>query len=139
MAFNPSNIPLFNKAQMSPLNDLGDLDDLGSLASLWLGELSGASGEMMASGVLVGPITGQAPMAEKKWDSIELSGKGRALVIAWIDNRKVAQGLLNMAGGHGLPNVLNIPQGIHTGYSLLLLIIFQGQMLGCKTHFEPVA
>jgi hypothetical protein len=135
MTFNPARIPAFNKVQMDLLNDLNGLD-APSIASLWLGELDG--GEPLAAAVLAGPITGGNPMTEKRWDRLELTGEGRAMVILWIDNRKVATGMLNMTGGALSPNRLNIPQKVHTGNSLLALIIFQGRMLGCKAYFEPM-
>jgi hypothetical protein len=136
VAFDPSLIPIFNQAQMDLLNQMEALEELSVGITTWVGELNGGGGELIASSVLVGPLTGDAPTEPKRWDNITLTGEGRALVFTWIDNRLVSKGMLNMAGGPRQPNVLKIPQKIHSGTSLLVLIIFLGKMLACEAFYE---
>jgi hypothetical protein len=134
---DPTLIPLFNQAQMDLQGDLHGLDQPGPAHSLWLGEVVDLGGELLAGSVLVGPLTGEAPTVMKDWDNLTLTGEGRALAIIWIDKRKVASGMLNMAGGPRNPNVLKIPEKIHSGYSFLALVIFTGEMFSCEAFFEP--
>lgn len=136
MTFTASYIPIFNQAQMDLLNELHGLDGLGTDSSMWIGEFGADHGEPLASAVLVGPVTADTPMVPKNWDSIVLDGEGRAMVIVWIDSRKVATGFLNMAGGPGEPNKLNIPFGFKTGKSLIMLIVFRGRLLGSRAFYE---
>lgn len=137
MPYSSEHLSLFNQSQIGKENDILGLSRLPAATPLWLGEVVELGDEVLAGAVLVGPLTGEAPTEMKDWGNLTLTGKGRALVIIWIDNRRVATGMLNMAGGPRNPNVLPIPENIHSGYSFLALVIFMGEMFSCEAFFEP--
>ncbi len=136
---NPALIPIFNQVQMDLANDQSPLTSLTPSGTVWLGELTPDEGEYLAGAILIGPFIGGDPIGSKKWESLELRGDGRASVIVWVDDRKVAQGMLTLRRTvKRKTSRIKPPRGNRTGCQFLALVMFTGKLLGCRVFWTPL-
>ena len=137
MANDPKFISVFNQIQMDPSGSIGGFDDFVP-GEEWVGEWSPNEGELLVSGVLVGPYHAGSPATLKKWERITFKGEGRAMVMVWIDGRKVAQGMVTLGKNLKNTNRLNLPRGKRTGCEILALVMLHGRMLEVKCWWTNI-
>jgi len=123
------------KCQLSKENSLaGIVDDF--YIKPFLGELSNDEGEFIPFVIRTGPMSKPDPGVMKRYESVEINGKGVAFVMVWIQERLVAMGTLFAQEGPNLPRRLNIPRGLGNGYGIDIYIAMQGRLTGLEVLFD---
>ena len=138
MPNNPSYIPIFNKAQFDLSGDVSPVQNLPAPGTPWIGELTPDEGEPLVGAILVGPFHAGSMTTEKIWESITLKGEGRAGIIVWVDERKVATGMLTLGRNLRKTNRLKLRRGQRTGTQILALILLQGRVVDIRCAWTPI-
>lgn len=103
-----------------------------------LAELSPVEGAAIPFTIRTGPISKPDPGLLKNFDAIEVNGDGMGYVMAWVDGRLVAWGLLFAQEGPKRPRRLKVKRGLGNGYSIDLFIAFQGRLTGYEVFYDLV-
>jgi hypothetical protein len=104
-----------------------------------LAELSPDEGDLIPLVVRTGPVSKPDPGVLKRYQAVEVNGNGTAFVWVWIHNRLVAKGRLFTQETPRASRRLNIPRGLGNGYSIDLLIAFQGTFTGYEVFYDLVS
>ncbi len=136
---NIGNILDLQTCILSKDNDTAEiLAQTGGGFSAFLAELSALEGAMVPFTIRTGPISRPDPGLLKQFSAIEVNGEGRAYVMAWIDGRLAAWGMLFAQEGPKRPRRLKVKRGLRNGYTIDLFIAFQGRLTGYEVFYDVI-
>lgn len=122
--------------QLSKGNDTTNILNVGPAFSMQVWELSRDEGEFIPFAVRTGPMGKPDHGVLKRYEAVEINGEGKALVMAWVQGRLVASGVLYAQEGPRRPRRLNIPRGLGDGNDIDLFIAHQGRLTGHEVFYE---